>query len=136
MKKAMTIHGPVPADQLGHTLTHEHILAEVPDWGVPPMYPELLDHKVTIDILGKLRRDFWSCKDNLRLDEPEVSLQEVASFKAKGGRHAGRCNLHRDEARHPRCSRHFPSNRRPRGGSDRVLYPIRPPGLCGPADGG
>ena len=85
MKKAMTIHGPVPADQLGHTLTHEHILAEVPDWGVPPMYPELLDHKVTIDILGKLRRDFWSCKDNLRLDEPEVSLQEVASFKAKGG---------------------------------------------------
>jgi phosphotriesterase-related protein len=85
MKKAMTILGPVPADQLGHTLTHEHILSDVPDWGIPPMYPELLDHKVTIDILGKLRRDIWSCKDNLRLDEPEVSLQEVASFKAKGG---------------------------------------------------
>ncbi len=85
MKKAMTIWGPVPADQLGHTLTHEHILADVPDWGIPPMYPELLDHKVTIDILGKLRRDIWSCKDNVHLDELEVSLQEVASFKAKGG---------------------------------------------------
>jgi len=85
MKKAMTILGPVPADQLGHILTHEHILSDVPDWGFSPLYPELLDHKVTIDILGKLRRDIWSCKDNLRLDEPEVSLQEVASFKAKGG---------------------------------------------------
>jgi phosphotriesterase-related protein len=85
MKKAMTILGPVPADQLGHILTHEHILSDVPDCGLQPLYPELLDHKVTIDILGKLRRDIWSCKDNLRLDEPEVSLQEVASFKAKGG---------------------------------------------------
>ncbi len=85
MKKAMTILGPVPADQLGHILTHEHILSDVPDWGLQPLYPELLDHKVTIGILGKLRRDIWSCKDNLRLDEPEVSLQEVASFKAKGG---------------------------------------------------
>jgi len=85
MKKAMTILGPVPADQLGHILTHEHILSDVPDWGIQPLYPELLDHKVTIDILGKLRRDIWSCKDNLRLDESEVSRQEVASFKAKGG---------------------------------------------------
>ena len=85
MKKAMTILGPVPADQLGHILTHEHILSEVPDWGMTPLYPELLEHKVTIDILGKLRRDIWSCQDNLRLDEPAVSLQEVAAFKARGG---------------------------------------------------
>ncbi len=85
MKKAMTILGPVPADQLGHTLTHEHILCEIPSWGLQPLYPDLLEHKVTIDILGRLRRDVWSCKDNLRLDEPEVALKEVASFKAKGG---------------------------------------------------
>jgi len=84
MKKAMTLLGPVEADSLGHILPHEHIFSQLPQFG-KPTYPELDDKKVTIDILGKLRRDIWTCKDNLRLDEEEVMLSEVASFKANGG---------------------------------------------------
>jgi len=85
MKKAMTTMGLVDADQLGHILPHEHILMEFPELNFEPVYPELVDKKVTIDILGKLRRHIWSCKDNLRLDQPDVALQEVASFKCNGG---------------------------------------------------
>ena len=85
MKKAMTTRGPVDADALGHILPHEHILMEFPDWGQVPVYPELIDEKVSLKILGKLRRDIWSCNDNLRLDEPEVALAEVASFGNNGG---------------------------------------------------
>ena len=85
MKNAMTINGPVAADQLGHILPHEHILMEFPDWGQKPMYPELWGEKLSLKILGRLRRDIWSCQDNLRLDEPAVMAQEIASFKQRGG---------------------------------------------------
>ena len=85
MKKAMTVLGAVEADQLGHVLPHEHILWAFPDLGLQPMYPELVDQKISLEILGKLRRHIWSCKDNLRLDEPQVALEEIASFKQNGG---------------------------------------------------
>jgi phosphotriesterase-related protein len=85
MKKAMTTQGLVEADALGHILPHEHILMRFPEWGAQPLYPELQDEKMSLKILGRLRRDIWSCKDNLRLDEPEVMEAEVASFKANGG---------------------------------------------------
>jgi phosphotriesterase-related protein len=84
-KKAMTVDGLVSADELGHILPHEHILCEIPNAGFRPLYPDLLDRKVTLDMLGRLRRDIWSCRENYRLDEPEVALQEVASFKRRGG---------------------------------------------------
>ncbi len=85
MKKAMTVRGPVEADELGHILPHEHILMEFPDWGFKPVYPELADKKVTLDILGKLRRDIWSCKDNLILEDVSLMRDEVASFAKNGG---------------------------------------------------
>ncbi len=85
MKKAMTVLGPVNADRLGHILPHEHILLDLSELDVAPRYPELLDKKVSIEILGKLRRDIWSCRDNLRLDDQEVATQEIASFKLNGG---------------------------------------------------
>ncbi len=85
MKKAMTVLGPVNEDKLGHILPHEHILMEHPETGLEPKYPELMDRKVSIEILGKLRRDIWSCKDNLRLDDQELAAQEIASFKHNGG---------------------------------------------------
>jgi phosphotriesterase-related protein len=85
MKKAMTVNGPVDADQLGHILPHEHILMEFPDWGQKPMYPELWEEKISLKILGRLRRDIWSCQDNLRLDDPVVMTQEIATFKQHGG---------------------------------------------------
>jgi phosphotriesterase-related protein len=85
MKRALTVLGPVDADELGHILPHEHILMKHPDIERERLYPELWDRGITIGILGKLRRDIWSCKDNLCLDDVEIATQEVASFKSNGG---------------------------------------------------
>ena len=85
MKKVMTVLGPVEADKLGHILPHEHILMEFPEPESKPLYPELRDRSVTMDLLGKLRRDIWSCRDNYRLDEQETAVQEIQCFREKGG---------------------------------------------------
>ena len=85
MKKAMTINGLLEADKLGHILPHEHIIMEFPNWGYNRLYPELENKKVTMDILGKLKRDVWSCDDNLRLDEKDIMIEEILSFKKQGG---------------------------------------------------
>jgi phosphotriesterase-related protein len=81
----MTVLGPVKEDALGHILPHEHLLMKFPEMGVEPLYPALVARKVTMDILGRLKRDPWSCRDNLRLDDRGTALQEVASFRTNGG---------------------------------------------------
>ncbi len=58
MSEVMTVTGPVPADQLGFTLMHEHLL---------------------LDLL----KDSWS--SNSLLYEPDLALQEVSRYKAAGG---------------------------------------------------
>ena len=56
--QVMTVLGPVPVEELGITLTHEHILSDVGCNGPEP--PEAsrkgLFHKpLTMDILGEVR---------------------------------------------------------------------------------
>jgi phosphotriesterase-related protein len=85
MKKAMTVTGPVPVDRLGHILPHEHILMEFPPYDRQVLYPEISGEKVSLQIFGKLQRSYWSCKDNLRLDDVQVATEEVAAFGRSGG---------------------------------------------------
>jgi len=85
----MTVRGPVPADQLGVTLTHEHILSEFqfhPGEGPQPLFAGLWQQPVAIDILGQLRRNIWSCRDNLCLKDPDLAMEELLAFKRAGGR--------------------------------------------------
>ena len=85
MKKAMTVLGPVDADGLGHILPHEHILMEFPPYDRQVLYPEIADEKVSLKIFGLLQRSYWSCKDNLRLDDIDVALSELTAFRQSGG---------------------------------------------------
>lgn len=85
MKKAMTVSGPVEADELGHILPHEHIFRDFQKPEIHTLYPELKDKKVTLEYLGKIRRDIWSCRDNLVLDDVDTAVSEAVSFKSKGG---------------------------------------------------
>ncbi len=88
MKSAVTVCGPVPANELGFTLPHEHILLDVAfrDGPLPhARYPELWDHPVTMDVLGKLFRDATSCRDNMILDDAALAVQELLAFKRAGG---------------------------------------------------
>jgi phosphotriesterase-related protein len=85
---AMTVLGPVSADELGIVLPHEHILLDTAflDGPLPDArYPELWGRPVTMEILGKLHRDATSCRDNMVLDDPVAAAEELNAFRAAGG---------------------------------------------------
>lgn len=86
----MTVRGPMPTADMGVTLTHEHIVADVTSWshrteslGWQP--DELAQLPVREDILWDLRQDPFANLDNCRLDDLELAAQEVSRYRALGG---------------------------------------------------
>jgi phosphotriesterase-related protein len=85
----MTVLGPVPVEDLGVTLTHEHILSDVGCNGPEPQEASrkhLFHHPLTIDILGEVRALPQSNRDNQRLTDITMLSSEVARFAHEGGR--------------------------------------------------
>jgi phosphotriesterase-related protein len=97
--KVLTVNGPIDPDQLGTTITHEHVFIDftVPDetaerWAatgrtkpIGATAVGLYNAPLTMDIvgavtLGAANRDNW-----LLLDE-KVAIEEVTRFKERGGR--------------------------------------------------
>lgn len=91
MKQAMTVLGPVPADQLGVTSMHEHILMNgsvfSKKYGAYIPEGSTVDRAqpVSLNNIGLLRRNFYLVDDNHMLDNEEMMTAEVADFKASGG---------------------------------------------------
>jgi phosphotriesterase-related protein len=84
-----TVEGPVPLDELGVTLMHEHLLCDNRAWWQPPAEAgdhELAHGPVTMDKLGRLRMDPFASLDNVRLTDVEAMAREAAAFAALGGR--------------------------------------------------
>lgn len=81
-----TVTGAIAADTMGVTLTHEHIFVDASAWWDKDSTSGLAEAKVDITILGRLRHDPFSCKDNLVLDDEAVAQGELARFYAAGGR--------------------------------------------------
>lgn len=83
-----TVLGPVPPDQLGPTLIHEHLLIRNPSFVEPtdPLDRERAHQSVTLENLGWLRRHWTSNEDNLVLDDTDLAIRELAAFVAAGGR--------------------------------------------------
>jgi phosphotriesterase-related protein len=84
----MTVAGPIAPAQLGVTLTHEHLVVDTRCWQVPPRTErqrERANDRLTIDMLGDVRRDALVYSDNLHVDEPEKLLSELESFRELGG---------------------------------------------------
>lgn len=86
-----TVTGPVAADQLGITLTHEHIFNDVTSWahrtsstGWDP--DDFAHREVTEDLLWDLRQDPFGNLDNLLLDDLEVAVTEVTRYAELAGR--------------------------------------------------
>ena len=86
--QVMTVAGPIPADALGITLPHEHILNDCRCWWHRPVEPHrqhLATEPVHAGIIGELRMDPFANLHNCALDDEPLAIAEIAAFKAEGG---------------------------------------------------
>ncbi len=86
---ALTVLGPVPAERLGTTLIHEHVLFDVSDyWNQPSEASRMAraERPVSIDTLGDLRYDPFLVRDNLVHGDVDLAVEELTRFVAQGGR--------------------------------------------------
>lgn len=83
----MTVRGPVPVDQLGRTMMHEHLFTDLTVWFAGRAGGEAdFDRPLDMSMLGQLRRDAFSVtRDNLRLVDPVLAATEARRFSAAGG---------------------------------------------------
>jgi phosphotriesterase-related protein len=79
-----TVLGPIDAADLGPTSMHEHLLSDLRVWSKPPTEPPPGD-KVHPGMLGYLRWNALSVPDNLVLEDPDETIEELTAVKAAGG---------------------------------------------------
>ncbi|CAM3067820.1 phosphotriesterase [Paracoccus nototheniae] len=87
--QVMTVSGPIPSVDLGHTLMHEHLQNDCRCWWNAPTDParqHLADRPVCIEILSELRQDPFVNRHNIALDDPDLAIEELRAFAAAGGR--------------------------------------------------
>jgi phosphotriesterase-related protein len=85
----MTGAGAMNADDLGITLTHEHLVADTSCWRLPPRTERqrrIADQPISMEILSDVRRDATIFIDNMILDDAPLVISELSEFTALGGR--------------------------------------------------
>ena len=90
MSEVMSVRGPVDSASLGVALTHEHLFNDATSWshrtestGWEP--EDLARREVSMDILWDLKHDPFANLDNCRLQDLELTVEEVDRFAALGG---------------------------------------------------
>ena len=86
--QVMTVLGPIPVEDLGLTLTHEHVLSDVGCNGPEPQEASrkhLFNQPLTIELLGEVRALPQSNRDNQRLTDIGLMAAEVRRFADFGG---------------------------------------------------
>ncbi len=84
-----TVRGAIPADELGVTMMHEHIVIDASSlWHCPDCAERmfLTDQPVRRGILGELRMDPFVNRDNLTLTDLDLSVAELRQYGDLGGR--------------------------------------------------
>ncbi len=84
----MTVLGPIPAEQAGVILPHEHLFIDMSIYWQKPAEMTMrafAEEPVSIDNLGAIRRNPLMNLDNCRLDDLGLAAQEVALFRQLGG---------------------------------------------------
>ncbi len=87
--KAQTVLGPVAADELGISLTHEHLLVDLGSTFQPPDDASSYSfayQPVTMDNLWWVRYNYGGNKDNMELLDEDTAVTEAARFRRSGGR--------------------------------------------------
>ncbi|MEW6637948.1 MAG: phosphotriesterase-related protein [Actinomycetota bacterium] len=88
MTEVQTVLGPIPADELGVTLMHEHLLVDATPWFKEPEEAtkrHLARRPVSIEMLGALRNDPFLCRDNCELLDEDAAIEEATLFCRAGG---------------------------------------------------
>lgn len=83
-----TVLGPVPAQELGVVLPHEHLLIDTTCYYQPPAEASaraLGESPVEITKLGLLRRNLYLLRDNLVLADVDTAVEEAMEFRKLGG---------------------------------------------------
>ena len=90
-RTVQTVRGPVAVEDLGITLSHEHLLNDVSSWwtrsettGLDP--DEFAAAPVSEELLWDLRQDPFGNRDNLALDDIHLACDELGRFAELGGR--------------------------------------------------
>ncbi len=84
----MTVLGPLPVEQMGITLMHEHILVDASGkWVAPACCGErhIGEQKVHVGILGALRMNPLMNRDNCQLFDADAATEELMKFRELGG---------------------------------------------------
>ncbi len=84
-----TVLGPVPAEDLGVTLPHEHIFLDLTCEFSEPADPERrrqAHEPVGLDNLARLALNPYAVRDNLLLESVEDAVEELGWFARAGGR--------------------------------------------------
>jgi len=81
-----TVTGPMSIDELGVTLTHEHVIGDFSTWWDPSTPADLAARPVAVDMLAHLRHAPFSVKDNTRLTDERVAAHELRLYAGSGGR--------------------------------------------------
>jgi phosphotriesterase-related protein len=80
-----TVLGPIEAPELGMTSMHEHLLCDGRVW-CRPSEEEMPKHpRVTMENLGYVRWNLLSMEDNMLLDDPELTAEELGEVVRHGG---------------------------------------------------
>ena len=86
---AMTVNGPIPPEQIGTAIMHEHLFIEfwrdkTPTWLTPATEASHWNEKLTLENLH-LARNRTPIKDNYLLNNLEMATKEALEFKTLGG---------------------------------------------------
>ncbi|HJN58854.1 MAG TPA: hypothetical protein QF601_01835, partial [Dehalococcoidia bacterium] len=86
--KTLTVLGPKNINELGKVICHEHLLIDFNVVFQNPHNPKelhLKDEKLSLSNLGWIKKFWVSNKDNLLIDDIEISINELNHFyKAQG----------------------------------------------------
>lgn len=89
MQKILTVRGPIDPEDLGQTLFHEHLFADLREHATEPTTARgaaMRNAPVTIDMLATLRRfPFSTTLDNLVLGDERLTVQELGYYQRAGG---------------------------------------------------
>lgn len=86
--RVQTVLGDIPSSELGLTLAHEHLWASFATYLWSPQEQwkrDLADAPVTADLAWALREDPFFVADNLKLDDVDMVVEELAEFTAAEG---------------------------------------------------